>query len=85
MSLSASPDRDVVYAHWAQSKAHREVVVWAVKRDSAGQPVHPRPNEDYFADSNFEPDSVESDEDYYDYEVGQKSGFLVKEDWGEND
>ena len=63
MSLSATPDRDVVYAHWAQSKARREVVVRAVKRDSAGQPVHPQPNEDYFADSDFEPDSAESDED----------------------
>ena len=50
MSLSVTPDRDVVYAHWAKSKARREVVVRAVKRDSAGQPVHPRPNEDYFAD-----------------------------------
>ena len=85
MSLSATPDIDVVYAHWAQSKARREVVVRAVKRDSAGQPVHSQPNEDYFADSDFEPDSAESDEDDYDYEVVQKSGFLVEEDWSEND
>ena len=85
MSLSATPDRDVVYAHWAQSKARREVVVRAVKRDSAGQPVHPQPKEGYFADSDFEPDSAESDEDDYDYEVVQKSGFLVEEDWSEND
>ena len=69
----------------AQSKDHREVVVRAVKRDSAGQPVHPQPNEDYFADSDLEPDSAESDEDDYDYEVVQKSGFLVEEDWSEND
>ena len=83
MSLSATPDKDVVYAHWAQSKARCEVVVRAVKRDSAGQPGHPQPNEEYFADSYFELDSADSDEDDYDYEVVQKSGFLVEEDWSE--
>ena len=36
MSLSVTPDRDVVSAHWAQSNALREVLVRAVKRDSAG-------------------------------------------------
>ena len=58
MSLPATPDRDVAYAHWAQSKARREVR--AVKRDSAGQSIHPQPNEDYFAYSDFEPDSADS-------------------------
>ena len=52
----------------------------AVKRESAEQPVHPQPNEDYFADFDFEPYSAESDEDDHDYEVVQKSGFLVQED-----
>ena len=79
MSLSATPDRDVVYADWEQSKARREVVVRAVKRNSAEQPVHLQPNEDYFADSDFEPDSAGSDEDHYYYEVVEKSGFLVED------
>ena len=38
----------------------------------------PQSNEDYFTDSDFEPDSAEGDDDDYDYEMVQKSGFLVE-------
>ena len=75
MSLSATPDRDVVYADWAQSKARREVVVRAVKRNSAEQPAHLQPNEDYFADFDFEPYSAESDEDHYNTKWWKKVAF----------
>ena len=61
----------MVYAYRAQSKARREVVVKALKRDSDEQLVNPQPNEDYIANSDFEPDSAESndDDDDDDYEV----------------